>query len=210
MSHLHATQKDIEEAEAQLDTMPTERALKVGPQLTGLANEQILKNVHLMHKHDQNFDIEILHRIEQFITDPEIQTNPDKHAGLIHAMRIEALLVTNNSPYAMVRGVVDVADDPEMPSLTIRVWILGILACGVGSVINQLFSIRYPSILLDSSTIQLLACKSNIISATDFQQTLLDASSLAFYRTGLSMCLVAALASILDLSTERNTCWSPL
>lgn len=111
-----------------------------------------------MHKHDQNFDIDTLQVIEEFINNPEVETHPEKYKELIHAMRLQALLVTNNSPYAMVRGVVDVTDDPETPSLTLRVWLLGILACGVGSLVNQLFTIRYPSIAIDSSTIQLVAC----------------------------------------------------
>lgn len=113
-----------------------------------------------MHKHDQNFDTETLHRMQQFLEDPEVVERPEDYQELIHAMRLEAILVTNNSPYAIVRGVVDPDDDPSMPALTIRVWIIGCLMCGIFSVINQLFTIRYPSILVSSSVVQLLSCTS--------------------------------------------------
>jgi hypothetical protein len=127
--------------------MPVERARKV------------LSNLVLMHRHDQNFDIETLERIDYFLNEPDVAANPEQHEELIHAMRLEALLVTNNSPYAMVRGSVDVTDDPEMPALTLRVFVIGTLACAVGSAINQIFVIRFPGISIGSNTMQLLACK---------------------------------------------------
>jgi len=146
-SNVRATRAEIDLAESQIDTMPVERARK------------ILTNLVLMHQHDQNFDMDTLERIKTFLHDEDVQNNPNDHEALIHAMRIEALLVTNNSPYAMVRGCVDVTDDMDMPSITFRMLLLGILACGIGSAINQIFSIRYPGISLDSSSVQLLACE---------------------------------------------------
>lgn len=141
---LHATEKDILAAEALLPTMPEDRA------------RRILSQIRKMHKHDQNFDLATLEQITEFLDDPDVREHPDKHAELILAMRVEAILCTENSPYAMVRGSVDTTDDMSIPALTSRVWIIGILSCCLGSFVNQLFTIRFPSIGIPSSVIQLI------------------------------------------------------
>lgn len=83
--------------------------------------------------------------------------NPEKHAALVHEMFIEAALIENHSPYAEVRAVVDNKDDPTLPSSTIRTWVIGILFVVAGAFINQLFSIRQPSITVGANVAQLLA-----------------------------------------------------
>lgn len=90
--------------------------------------------------------------------------DPGQYHEIVTEMKLEAILVTENSPYAEVRGVVDNTDDPTMPSFTFRVWVLGILLSGAGAFINQLFSIRNPSVYVTSNVAQLLACKSNLLS----------------------------------------------
>lgn len=82
---------------------------------------------------------------------------PEHHGDLIYEMKLEAALITNNSPYAEVRSVVDNHDDPSMPSSTIRVWVIGLVFSAVMAFVNQLFSIRQPSIGLSSNVAQLLA-----------------------------------------------------
>lgn len=72
-------------------------------------------------------------------------------------MKLEAALITNNSPYAEVRAVVDNHDDPTMPVSTIRAWTIGIIFSVFLAFVNQLFSIRYPSIRFDTNVAQLLA-----------------------------------------------------
>jgi hypothetical protein len=124
--------------------------------LTGQICEQLLE----MHSHDQNFPHSVLERMEEFLSNPDIFTNPDKHHDIIQEMKIEALLATENSPYAEVRAVVDNTDDPSMPSFTFRVWFIGILFSGIGAVINQLFTLRQPPITINSEVAQLLACES--------------------------------------------------
>jgi hypothetical protein len=74
-------------------------------------------------------------------------------------MKLEALLVTENSPYAEVRAVVENTDDVDMPSSTFRVWFIGIIFVFIGSFINQLFTIRQPAIQVTSNVAQLLACE---------------------------------------------------
>lgn len=142
---LGATYEDVKEAEEQLADMPLDKCVKV------------LTQVRKMHQYDQNFPGELLDQINEFLDNPDVLANPDKHATLIHQMRLEALLVTNNSPYAMVRGVVDNFDDPTLPSLTFRVWFIGIIFVGIGAFINQLFDIRQPPVSVSSDVGQLLA-----------------------------------------------------
>jgi hypothetical protein len=72
-------------------------------------------------------------------------------------MRLEAALITNNSPYAEVRAVVDNKDDPNMPCSTIRAWALGCLFSVILAFVNQLFNIRQPLIYIESNVAQLLA-----------------------------------------------------
>ncbi len=87
----------------------------------------------------------------------DIFENPEKHEDLINEMKIEAALITNNSPYAEVRAVVDNKDDPSTPCSTVRAWTIGLFFSFFLAFINQLFSIRQPSISIESNVVQLLA-----------------------------------------------------
>jgi hypothetical protein len=117
-----------------------------------------MRQVRSLHTHDQNFPASALQKINRFLDDPEILANPGKHQDIITEMKIEALLVTENSPYAEVRAVVDNWDDVTMPVLTIRVWVIGILFSAAGAFVNQLFSIRQPMVYITANVAQLLAC----------------------------------------------------
>lgn len=83
--------------------------------------------------------------------------NPEKHEDLVQEMKIEAALITNNSPYAEVRAIVDNHDDPNMPVSTIRAWTLGCFFGILLASVNELFAIRQPSITLGTNMAQLLA-----------------------------------------------------
>ncbi|KAL2883275.1 hypothetical protein SGCOL_001469 [Colletotrichum sp. CLE4] len=48
-------------------------------------------------------------------------------------------------------------DDPTLPCLTIRMWVIGIGFCLLGSGVNTLYTFRFPSISLSQSAIQFLA-----------------------------------------------------
>ncbi|KAL8365637.1 hypothetical protein RB595_004449 [Gaeumannomyces hyphopodioides] len=48
-------------------------------------------------------------------------------------------------------------DDPTLPCLTIRMWVIGVAFCILGSGINTLYTFRFPSITLSQSAIQFLA-----------------------------------------------------
>jgi hypothetical protein len=112
-----------------------------------------------MHKHDQNFPEATLVKMQQFLDDPDMSDNGGKNSELVHEMKLEAVLATENSPYVEVRANVDATDDPSMPSFTLRVWVIGILFSGAGAFINQLFSIRQPAVQIPANVAQLLACE---------------------------------------------------
>jgi hypothetical protein len=93
-----------------------------------------------MHRHDQNFPETALEKMQEFVDNPDIAQHPEKHHDLIHEMKLEAVLATENSPYAEVRACVDATDDPTLPVFTLRVWVIGIVFSGAGAFVNQLFS----------------------------------------------------------------------
>ncbi|CZT50608.1 related to sexual differentiation process protein isp4 [Rhynchosporium secalis] len=118
---------------------------------------EIMIKVMKIHQKDPNFPIEVVERIQEFLGNSDVFENPEKHAHLIQEMKTEAALITGNSPYAEVRAVVDNTDDPSMPSSTIRAWGIGLFFVVALSFINQLFSIRQPSISVGSNVAQLLS-----------------------------------------------------
>lgn len=116
-----------------------------------------MANVLRIHERDPNFPHVIIERIQAFLGNEAIFTNPEKHEALILEMKLEAALITNNSPYAEVRAVVDNKDDPATPCATVRAWTIGVFMSVLLALINQLFSIRQPSISISANVAQLLA-----------------------------------------------------
>ena len=98
--------------------------------------------------------------MDKFLDDPDVLAD-GKHTDLIREMKIEAILSTDNSPYTEVRANVDPTDDPTMPSLTFRVWVLGVLFAGAGAFIDTFFNVRQPPVIVGANIAQLLACKSD-------------------------------------------------
>lgn len=47
--------------------------------------------------------------------------------------------------------------DIDVPSSTIRAWVIGLILCTVGSGLNSLFSLRAPAITITSVVAQLVA-----------------------------------------------------
>jgi OPT family small oligopeptide transporter len=91
------------------------------------------------------------------LDDESIFLHPEDHAQLIREMKIQAALITTNSPYSEVRAVVDNRDDPSMPVSTIRAWGMGIFFACCVSFINSFFDVRLPSIYVIATVPQLLA-----------------------------------------------------
>ncbi|KAI6779433.1 uncharacterized protein J7T54_005247 [Emericellopsis cladophorae] len=118
---------------------------------------ELMLNVHKLHKRDPNFPTSVLDKIEDFLGNDEVFANPDKYEALISEIKVEAALITNNSPYAEVRSVVPNHDDPGMPVSTIRAWVIGIFFSACIAFINGFFEIRQPAITVTSNVPQLLA-----------------------------------------------------
>lgn len=171
-----------------------------------------MSQVRELHEHDQNFPTAALDKIKYFLDEPEVESNPDKHAELIHEMKLEALLVTENSPYAEVRAVVDNWDDPTLPVFTIRTWVIGVVLAAVGAFINQLFFIRYPAVSISANVAQLIAREPQL-SRTHHpvadRQCLLVACSRGSCPISASGCSDGSTRSTPAGSTRKSTCSSP-
>lgn len=98
-----------------------------------------------------------LERLEAFLDNSALFENPEKHKQEIDEAKIEVLLLTSNSPYPEVRAVVDPYDDPDMPCGTIRAWVIGLGFVIIIAFVNQLFSVRQPTINLEATVVQFLA-----------------------------------------------------
>jgi len=119
--------------------------------------KRLMENVFKIHQHDPNFPQPVLDRIAEFLSNDALFKNPENYEELIYEMKVEAALITNNSPYSEVRSVVENQDDPTLPSSTFRVWFIGLLFSAALAFVNQLFSIRMPPVAVSSNVAQLLA-----------------------------------------------------
>ncbi|ETS86562.1 hypothetical protein PFICI_00390 [Pestalotiopsis fici W106-1] len=118
---------------------------------------QLAERIVRSHAHDPNFPSAALERIQTFLMDTDQAGNTKLDARTYHELRIQIALLTSNSPYAEVRAVVNARDDPSLPVATIRAWTIGLFFVVVLAFVNQLFSVRQPSIGLDAVVAQLLS-----------------------------------------------------
>lgn len=65
----------------------------------------ILRDVIQNHENDQNFPIQVLQSMKEFVSNGDILDHPEKHETLIAEMRVEAALIKEDSPYPEVRAV---------------------------------------------------------------------------------------------------------
>ncbi|KAF8922078.1 OPT-domain-containing protein [Mucidula mucida] len=142
---MQALAADIEDAMAHAETMSQEDV------------EDALKYVVEVHDRDPNFPTRAMSIIRQYLYDESIKADPVAYSKLYEEVKVEAALVSINSPYAEVRAVVSAHDDPSIPALTVRAFIIGIVYVAAGAFINQFFSIRQPGITVSSNVAQLLA-----------------------------------------------------
>ncbi|KAG8672374.1 hypothetical protein FPOAC1_005641 [Fusarium poae] len=142
---LGATPDEVIEAEEHGRTLDLDEAKKLAETLV------------YFHEHDPNFSSESIIRLQSFMTNEELFQNPEKNEEAISNIKTEISLLTTNSPYPEVRAVVSNKDDPSTPAGTIRAWTIGLLFVIVQSFVNQLFSVRQPSIRLQAPVIQLLS-----------------------------------------------------
>ncbi|KAF8898456.1 OPT oligopeptide transporter [Infundibulicybe gibba] len=71
--------------------------------------------------------------------------------------RNSAVDFDDESPYPEVRAAVSSIDDPLMPVNTFRMWILGIFFSIFVPGINQMLSLRYPSVFITGIVVQLIS-----------------------------------------------------
>lgn len=62
----------------------------------------------------------------------------------------------NDSPIEEVRLTVPITDDPTLPCLTFRTWVLGIISCVTLSMLNQFFGYRQNALYVSSVSAQIV------------------------------------------------------
>ncbi|CAG8213228.1 unnamed protein product [Penicillium olsonii] len=160
-----ATVDEVLLAQEQSDTLELNEAREVrisskqSRKRRKLANAgfQLARYLVDTHEHDPNFPPGAWGRMNDFLLNDTLFENPEKHQRDITEAKIEVSLLTSNSPYPEVRAVVEPHDDPDLPCGTIRAYVIGLAFVILVAFINQLFSVRQPSISIGSAVVQLLA-----------------------------------------------------
>ncbi|EFP80734.2 uncharacterized protein PGTG_06690 [Puccinia graminis f. sp. tritici CRL 75-36-700-3] len=71
-----------------------------------------------------------------------------------------------DSPYPEVRASVSNIDDPEMPCLTFRAWMLGLFFVVICGALNMFFQLRYPAPFITPVIVQIISYPSGKLCAT--------------------------------------------
>lgn len=90
-------------------------------------------------------------------SDADTDSQFDRYSSSRAESRTSAIDFDDESPYPEVRAAVASIDDPSMPVNTFRMWFLGILFAILISGMNQVFSMRFPSILITGIVVQLVS-----------------------------------------------------
>lgn len=106
---------------------------------------------------DSNFPQEMLDAAREFLAKDPKQINNLEAQPLLQEIRQYRDLLVNDSPYPEVRAVVDPTDDPSISANTFRAWLIGLSLTVVLTAVNQIFMLRYPSIIIYSYVSQVLA-----------------------------------------------------
>ncbi|KAF2288777.1 hypothetical protein GH714_013074 [Hevea brasiliensis] len=61
----------------------------------------------------------------------------------------------NDSPIEQVRLTVPITDDPKLPCLTFRTWVLGVISCALLAFLNQFFVYRQNPLYISSVAAQI-------------------------------------------------------
>ncbi|KAL6990604.1 oligopeptide transporter [Sarracenia purpurea var. burkii] len=78
---------------------------------------------------------------------------PGTH-GAVH--ELSGFDEVNDSPIEQVRLTVPITDDPTLPCLTFRTWVLGLISCAVLAFLNQFFGYRQNAIYISSVSAQIV------------------------------------------------------
>ncbi|KAK9375209.1 OPT oligopeptide transporter protein-domain-containing protein [Lipomyces chichibuensis] len=143
--------KDVEDV---LNGSAAEFILEKLQQMTVDESLVILREALDYHDDDLNFPTETFEKIKLLLQGQEAsQMDADTYEL---DLKLEATLMKYHSPYPEVRAICDPTDDPTLPAETIRAYFLGILWVAVGGFINEFFSLRQPSLSLQSAVLQIL------------------------------------------------------
>ncbi|KAJ6100288.1 hypothetical protein N7467_001823 [Penicillium canescens] len=79
--------------------------------------------------------------------------------AILHDRDAEKILPyeADDSPFPEVRAVIQPVNDLTLPVNTVRMWTIGLVFTIIGSGLNQLFSLRQPSVTISALVAQLLA-----------------------------------------------------
>ncbi|KAL8413706.1 hypothetical protein RB594_005091 [Gaeumannomyces avenae] len=106
----------------------------------------VLRRFEKAHRLDPNLPADEMREVDAVLA----SGNAEK------GVEIEQVLVEDNSPYQEVRAAVR-NHDIDVPANTIRAWTIGLLLCTLGSGVNVVFSLRSPSVTINTYLIQLVA-----------------------------------------------------
>ncbi|CAG7854939.1 Sexual differentiation process protein isp4 [Serendipita indica DSM 11827] len=145
---------------AELDIVDEKKADLLFQQAEAISDEEaeeIMREILEEHRHNPFFPSRVLELARDFTENPHVKEDPVHYQRLLKEVKMEAALIVNDSPYVEVRAVVSPTDDPNEACSTVRSWTIGIILACFGALINQLFSLRQPSIYVDQIVAQLLA-----------------------------------------------------
>lgn len=115
------------------------------------------------HLNDPNYDLQkAMNKANDYqMGDKKIYASSEADTDRYSSSRAESRLSSaiefdDESPYPEVRAAVSSIDDPLMPVNTFRMWFLGILVSILVSGINQVFSMRNPSLFVTGIVVQLI------------------------------------------------------
>ncbi|KAI8459070.1 oligopeptide transporter 4 [Phakopsora pachyrhizi] len=77
-----------------------------------------------------------------------------------------------DSPYPEVRASVSNIDDPEMPCLTFRAWLLGLFFVIICGSLNMFFQLRYPSPFITPVIVQIISYPAGKLCAAILPDTI--------------------------------------
>lgn len=77
----------------------------------------------------------------------------------------------NDCPIEQVRLTVPITDDPTLPVLTFRTWVLGLTSCALLAFLNQFFSYRQNPLYISSVSAQIVVLPLGKFMATTLPTT---------------------------------------
>jgi OPT family small oligopeptide transporter len=102
------------------------------------------------HLNDPNYDF-------ASVKQQSVYSHYDSESHLTSDRNSTSIDFDDESPYPEVRAAVASVDDPAMPVNTFRMWFLGVFFTLLVAGMNQVFSFRYPSVLITGIVAQLIA-----------------------------------------------------